>query len=276
MAKRTYSFEEFSKKFWLLYVGLTIILVIAVALFCFIFFDELYDVSAWASMISGIITYIGSSILGIFVFYHSWVQVIRQNESEDICASFNVRGNDQDGGYSTYQEELICKKYPRSFFKHKAGEKESSSEISQYIQVTIANLNHTLPMTIEFKDVFYLSNTNEIVCAKPIKVRCAVDPYKPIDYKDDTSFFVGVPNEVFEQNRFKKNNFVSCFVVVRLENPKSRVKYGILHYLAGKTWMTSTNLYSEKQYNSLKQRSGGIIQLNSSDLSFINGLCSEE
>ena len=260
---KSYSFKNFSKNYWLLYVGLIVILIVAVVLFCYIFRGELHDISAWASMISGIITYIGSSILGIFVFYHSWVQVVRQNESEDICVSFNVAGIPHGECYSTYCEDLICKNYPRTISKFRSKESKSSEEITHYIQVKIANLNHTLPMTAVFEDVFYLSDTNEIVPTNPVKIRSAVDPYKPIDYKDDSTFFVGVPIEVFEQRRFKKYGFISCFVLIKLENPKSHVKYAVIHYLSGKSWRVSSVLYTEAQYSAFKKNPektfGGLI-----------------
>ena len=62
-------------------------------------------------MIAGIISYIGSSIFGVFVFYHSWVQVVRQDELEDISVIVSATGNEATS-LALYQEDIVKTQYP--------------------------------------------------------------------------------------------------------------------------------------------------------------------
>ena len=199
------SFKTFSKKFWKLFLCLFLILIGGVSIFCLIFFENLNDISAWASMIAGIISYIGSSILGIFVFYHSWVQVIRQDELEDISVLISASGCEHSPLF-LFDEDSIRKQYPHVVSRHLSVETQTKFEINSFFKVTMTNCNYFLPIQLEITELYYLDDNDEFKKIYPIKIRSKVDLAVPLDYKEKTELLIGIPKEVFLLNRYKDHS----------------------------------------------------------------------
>ena len=273
MKQQKLSFKVFSKKFKLLYIVLTLILVFGIFIFCLIFWDRLYDISAWASMIAGIISYIGSSILGIFVFYHSWVQCVRQDELEDISVVVSAKGNETDSLF-LFQEDTSKKQYPLVVSRMKAFETETKYDITKFIKITLANYNYFLPIEIEFTNLHYLNDNNEFVNIRPIKTRSVVDLTVPIDFKEKTEFLVGVPNEVFLERRFVDHSIYYVSVSLKIKNPKSNMRYCTINVLGGNTFRTTIGIFTEEEKDLLEKKYGSIVFLNDSDKSYLNQMCS--
>lgn len=273
MKQQKLSFKVFSQKFKLLYIVLTLILVFGIAIFCLIFWNGLDDISAWASMIAGIITYIGSSILGIFVFYHSWVQCVRQDELEDISVVVSVKGNETNSLF-LFQEDTVAKQYPLVVSRMKSFETETKYDITQFIKITLANYNYFLPIEIEFTNIYYLNDNNEFVNIRPIKTRSAVDLTAPIDFKEKSEFLIGVPHEVFLEKRFIDHSTYYISASLKIKNPKSNIRYCVVNVLGGKTFRTTIGMFTEKEKHVLEKKYGSIVFLNDSDKSYLNQICS--
>ncbi len=74
--------SEFIKNNRILIVILVAVLLVSLAVFIFVFWNNLGDVGAWGSIVAGVFTYLGSSFLGVVVFYNTQCQQ-RQKEIED-------------------------------------------------------------------------------------------------------------------------------------------------------------------------------------------------
>ena len=63
--------KEFLKNNLVIVLFLTVLLVVSLAVFIIVFWEKLYDAGAWGSLVAGLFTYIGSSFLGLVVFYNT-------------------------------------------------------------------------------------------------------------------------------------------------------------------------------------------------------------
>ena len=275
MAKQKLCFMAFSKNFKYLYIVLISILVLGIFIFCLIFWNCLNDVSAWASMIAGIISYIGSSILGVFVFYHSWVQVVRQDELEDISVIVSATGNEATS-LALYQEDIVKTQYPLVVSRMASLKTQSKYDVTNFIKINLTNCNYFLPIEIEISDIHYLNDNNEFTNIYPIKTRSNVDLALPISFKEKAEFFIGVPNEVFLENRFLDHGVYVVSVSLKFKNPKSNIRYGVIKVIGGKSFRTSIGLFDEKQKKAIEKKYGTILFLDESDKSYLHMICSAD
>ena len=275
MAKQKLCFKAFSKNFKYLYIVLISILVLGIFIFCLIFWNCLNDVSAWASMIAGIISYMGSSILGIFVFYHSWVQVKRQDELEDISVIVSATGNDATS-LALYQEDIIKTKYPRVVSRMVSTRTQSKYDVTNYIKINLTNCNYFLPIELEISDMHYLNDNNEFINIYPIKTRSNVDLTLPICFKEKTEFLIGIPNEVFLENRFLDHSVYVVSISLKFKNPKDNIRYGVIKFIGGKSFRTSIGLFNEKQKKDIEKKYGTLLSLDESDKSYLHMICSAD
>lgn len=275
MAKQKLCFKAFSKNFKYLYIVLISILVLGIFIFCLIFWNCLNEVSAWASMIAGIISYMGSSILGIFVFYHSWVQVKRQDELEDISVIVSATGNDATS-LALYQEDIIKTKYPRVVSRMVSTKTQSKYDVTNYIKINLTNCNYFLPIELEISDMHYLNDNNEFINICPIKTRSNVDLTLPICFKEKTEFLIGIPNEVFLENRFLDHSVYVVSISLKFKNPKDNIRYGVIKFIGGKSFRTSIGLFNEKQKKDIEKKYGTLLSLDESDKSYLHMICSAD
>lgn len=275
MAKQKLCFKAFSKSFKYLYIVLISILVLGIFIFCLIFWNCLNDVSAWASMIAGIISYMGSSILGIFVFYHSWVQVKRQDELEDISVIVSATGNDATS-LALYQEDIIKTKYPRVVSRMVSTKTQSKYDVTNYIKINLTNCNYFLPIELEISDMHYLNDNNEFINIYPIKTRSNVDLTLPICFKEKTEFLIGIPNEVFLENRFLDHSVYVVSISLKFKNPKDNIRYGVIKFIGGKSFRTSIGLFNEKQKKDIEKKYGTLLSLDESEKSYLHMICSAD
>lgn len=275
MTQQKLRFKVFSKKFKYFYIVLTLILVIGIFTFCLIFWNCLNDVSTWASMVAGIISYIGSSILGIFVFYQSWVQVKRQDELEDICVVVSATGDDATS-LSLYQENIIKTRYPRVVSRMASLKTQSKYDVTNYIKINLINCNYFLPMELEISDIHYLNDNNEFINIYPIKTRSNVDLALPISFKEKVEFFIGIPNEVFLEKRFLDHSVYVVSVSLKFKNPKDNIRYGVIDFIGGKSFRTSIRLLNEKEKKAIEKKYGTLLFLDESDKSYLHMICSTD
>lgn len=276
MDQNDLSIKAFNKAFWPLYLCLILLMLFGIAIFCVIFRGRLNDISAWASIIAGIISYIGSSILGIFVFYHSWIQVMQQKRTDDISVMFSLSSCEQNDSLTTFQEDSIRKKYPHVSSRYLANGRKSKTEITQFAKLMLTNCNCFLPIQLEITNLYYLDDDNVFVSIHPIKTRSIDDLSIPIDYKNKAEIFIGIPNEVFLEKRYIKHNVFVFSIVFKLTNPKSTVRYGFITLMGGKSWRTTSGLFSQEQKDLYEKQYGSIIGLNKSDKSYLKMMCPDE
>lgn len=224
-------------------------------------------------MIAGIISYIGSSILGIFVFYHSWVQVIRQDELEDISVLISASGCEHSPLF-LFDEDSIRKQYPHVVSRHLSVETQTKFEINSFFKVTLTNCNYFLPIQLEITELYYLDDNDEFKKIYPIKIRSKVDLAVPLDYKEKTELLIGIPKEVFLLNRYKDHSVFYISACCKINNPKSNIRYGVINIIGGKCFRSSIGIFTEDQKIKLERKFNSIAFLDESDKSYLKMMCS--
>ena len=243
------SFRKFSKVFWWLYVILVMILLLSVTIFCVVFRNVLYDVSAWASMIAGIATYIGSAFLGIVVFYNSWVQVKIQEKNDEMVFDLMPGATFENGFFLPFlEEEIEKKKYIHSFKACSKTTAELNNLEFHYLLLTITNLTSAMPSHIKVEGLYFVNPQN---CVEKVKQYSVISDFSfdsMLDYKQTATVYIGAPSKMFARDYYTRHKYFNCFVVFKASNPKGQVQYHIMDYVLGETLGISKKVLSEKQY----------------------------
>lgn len=257
------SFREFSKRFWWLYLSLAAILVGSVALFCIIFRKELSDVSAWASMIAGIATYIGSSFLGVVVFYNSWIQVQIQEKSNEVRLSIEQYTDFNDNYFVPFAEESIDRATGTYSYRVATKSTEEFQCVKfNYLQLEITNLTNTVPIDIKIEGLYFVNSQN---CVEKAKTYSVVSDFRfdqsPLDYKQKVTAFVGLPSNILAMDYYNQHKYFNCFVVLKVSTFDGRIQYEIVDYVLGKTFDQSKKTLSSKIYAQRCDKNGMPIVL---------------
>ena len=273
------SFRKFSETFWWLYAILAMVLLISVIIFCVVFKNELFDISAWASMIAGIATYIGSSFLGIVVFYNAWVQVKIQEKNDEMLLDLQPGVTIENGFFIPLLEgEIDKKKHIYSFKICSGSTKELENLDFHYLQLTMTNMTYTMPSHIKVEGLYFVNSQNRVERIRQYSVVSDFNFDSMIDYKQTTTIYIGASSKMFTRDYYTRHKYFNCFVVLKVSNPKGQVQYHIVDYVLGKTFGQSKKMLSEKQYSDRCKKYGGPIVLTQYNKQFFhkaNGECKE-
>ena len=151
--------KAFLKKFWWVPLSLTLLLLISLGIYLYVFQTKLFDASAWASLVSGIFTYIGSSFLGVVVFYHSWLQTQITNKLEEVDLIIQSGLLQIDGQWCPFSEKDL-QSVVGDYYSHRYGSGYSGAY--SYLKFEIINNNIYAPINVQFVEVFFLNEKGNI------------------------------------------------------------------------------------------------------------------
>ncbi len=219
--KEKHNYKAFFKQYKWLHFALIMMLIVALFLVVGIFsnwfnnWEGLKEFSGWASLIAGILTYFGSSFLGIVVFFNTWQRQKIEDESYVIMAEVNCKcfcENDKLRPYSETELNLLGNKY-------KTWGGSGAEKPCGYMGVRIRNLNEKLPMYINIVSVYYVNDNNELVSTK-YDFKATEELGLPLDYKEINWCYIGIDNSLI------RNGSLNRFVyVLRFTNIKGDDKY---------------------------------------------------
>ena len=114
-----YSFKSFFKRNWWLLSILVFILILSLVFFGLIIINDFNNVGAWASMIAGVLTYLGATVFSMFLYYKSWqTQRIEENRRKlKLDVMFTQACNDENITESNETETRFL--IGESIFKYK-------------------------------------------------------------------------------------------------------------------------------------------------------------
>lgn len=253
------SFVNFAKKYWWLLLGLVLLLVIPVAVFCIIFWNDLNDISAWASMIAGIATYLGSAFLGVLVFYNSWIQTEQANRLDDINVIFRSDFFMRDGKVTPFKKEEIDKEveycFPRTFNGN------FTIKDFTYVKFNIINNNFYTPVLVSIEGVYFLNQDQKIekcaqteICSNSLETMI-------IDYKTKVTSYYGVPETILQSDYYKTYNWANCIFVFKVVNAKGQTKYYVEDYWFAENVLGWPRVLTEKQYSDNMKKFGVPIEV---------------
>ena len=255
----TISFSMFAKKYWWLIVGLSLLLIIPVAIFCIAFRHELRDVSAWASMIAGIATYLGSAFLGVLVFYNSWIQTELNNQLDDINVIFNPCFYMRDGNVSPYKkeeiEDTIQNCYPKTFNRY------FRIKDFTYVKFEIINNNFYTPVTASLEGIYFLNDEQKIQKCEQTEICSNSLETMIIDYRTKVISYYGIPEVILQCDYYKTYNWTNCIFVFEVTNTKGQIKYYVKDFWFAKNVLGDNRILSKQQYEKNIEKLGVPIEI---------------
>ena len=253
------SFLTFTQKYWWLILGLILLLILPVSIFCLVFWDCLNDVSAWASMIAGIATYLGSAFLGVLVFYNSWVQTEFNKKLDNIDVIFNADFTMRDGNVSPYKKEEIDESIKNCYSKTFTG--DFTIKDFTYIGFKIINNNFYTPVTVSIEGIYYLDEEQKIekcpqteICSNSLETMI-------IDYKTKVESYYGVPKSILQIDYYETYKWANCIFLFKVINTKGEIKYYVKEFWFAKNVMGNTRVLTQSQYDSNIKKLGIPIEI---------------
>lgn len=147
MRKYNY-FHIFCKKHWWLYCFLSFIPIVSLILLycCFPKDDVLTNFGAWATIISGLLAYIGSSFISVLLFYNTWS---RQYREEKLDYSIDLR-NIIDGNIRHFHSfEDIPEKERKFKFEFNYSDYISKKKY-EFVRLELINRNKSIPIQFQY------------------------------------------------------------------------------------------------------------------------------
>lgn len=258
--KQKMYFIKFTKKYWWLLTGLLLLLVIPVFIYCRVFWGQLNDSSAWASIIAGIATYLGSAFLGIVVYYNSWVQIEQQELNENLKIDVRLCADLKDGYFVPYSEDQIETDSP---YRSQSFEKQTSSEEmpANYLSFELANHNPYVSFYFSVAAVYYVNEMNQLSKIDRFKLNASRDPNINLDYKENIRCYLGCSSDLLKRDYYTQQKYNNWFVILKIRTQKNKTKYLILDYVLGQTLGVFKYYLDEKTFNKHMKENGCPIRL---------------
>lgn len=230
------SFSRFSKKYWWLFVIAVLVPLLLIAGYCIVYRKSCLDKTIWATLISSIISYIGTIAWGIFIFYESWQRRIEQDYRERPILSVNATLSDKVPlDYQMYEKQEVEEKLNFKVAIHGLKQTQQKSHLVKYVHVSITNYGLSIISDISLVDVYLADNKDYIHQGKygyissldcPITLFCK-DKWDAYVAIDETLFYKLQKGMKRISVYFKlKQNAIETYYVVVTINTCGRGTYG--------------------------------------------------
>lgn len=227
--KNESNFITFSKKHILLYL---ILIVIPVAIILTILVNKNNETIEFEIIINiciGTLTYIGSTALGIIVYYNSW---ILQHKEEKLIFEFEKLPslNVVDKLCNFIPEEIIKNKSDLNEYYLSEDEGCAPSNNYLYLYFEITNYNTKYPMHFEILGLEINYNNQQIIdCSKTLKILTNFDLTKNLEYKTTNNLFLGIDEnilKIFTQDE-NPNGFLNSEIniYIKVTNSMGNLKF---------------------------------------------------
>ena len=220
------TFKCFSKKHWYLYLIFALVLIIPIAVLCLIFKEKINEFSGWASLVSGIFTYLGAVVLGVFVYYKTWEGSIRIEYAErpefHVEADFDLN---EEGGFSAFSEEKISEigVHESYVIPIIAGKDKVKCN---YILFQITNDNPYVPFKAKCDKVFYANKIDRrIIPCDYARIYTDITRNDYVEYKNKMGLYVGLPENIIPTKLVPGKEGTIVFVVFKVVNAKGYISY---------------------------------------------------
>ena len=244
------SIRKFSKQYWWLYVVLILVLIVPLAVVCGVFNKRLCDVNVWITIVTCIVAYIGSSFLGVVVFFNSWVQIQIQQKKDEV--RLNIIGlaynNPENYYFVPYSKDMIEQKQYQ--YRSCCGYNNLNNN---YLELVVENLTKEMPIDICIEGIYAVNEQNKIQKAIDFSIISDARIDVPLDYKQSVTIYIGTSKELIPNDYYLKREHHICFIVIKVSTADGKSFYRIVEYVLGQTLGTNSGQkeLTEKKY---KQR----------------------
>lgn len=246
------SFKRFSKKYWWLFVIAVLIPLLLIGGYCFVYRRSCLDETIWATIISGIVSYIGTIAWGIFIFYESWQRKVEQDYKERPILEVQAKLSDKIPlDYQMYEKYEVEEILNHQLEIHGLKQAQEKSHIVKYVCVSITNYGLSLISDMSLLDV-YLDDDKNYIHQGKYGYLTSLDNPKTLLFKDKWVVYVAIDETLFNTlpEGYKhisiylklKHNAIATYCVALTINTCGRGTYG-----------QGFKIYNENEYNKLKR-----------------------
>lgn len=241
------NFLSFLKKYKWLFAVMLAILILPIILFCFIFRDNLFDISSWASIVSGIVTYICSALLSIIVFYNSWVQIQINNRLDEINIKiepiFNFNKN-----YITFLCKDECILDDSNFIVDILNPNINSDKTENFFGIKVYNLNPFMPIVVTIEGIYYVNSQNQIEKCSSYSKKTDIRYGVSIDNKREATYYFGITDDIIPLDYRETIGVINLFIVLKITTQKGLAKYYLEDYYLTGSLGVNKKIMTEKEY----------------------------
>ena len=198
--KKKGSFLVFVKTHIVLFTGIIMGLVLPLFILLGVFtdwfqnFSTIKDFSGWASLVAGVSTYLGAAILGIAVFYNTWIQDYRK---EKLDYKIMLSNYYQDGYANFYNEKdvVLTNRYKYEF---SGSEVITEKKEYYYKRFVVKNYSDYYPIKIQIENVEMIQNGNSKSIIQDISLITSFNIMEAIEYNIDNELFLGINKNILK------------------------------------------------------------------------------
>lgn len=241
-----------------LIISLILVFIISVLLVFLIAVKCDSDVfGGWASMISGIMTFIGATVLSLSMMFNTWKSEQIQAEQEKINVNVSTDFDISNGKLELFANKKIPKEYCcMQSIKNEKYNVSFNEASFNYLKVMIENDNLIVPIKAKVVDMY------ECISTKPRRilkhVDCSIIKFKKDSenfkrYEQSANFFVGFNGKNFPE---KDDNIETKIYLIAIElfDAKGKQSYFLVefNFLKIGSFAINYDYISPDKYNKFK------------------------
>ena len=260
--------NTFFQKYWVILLVLTVLPIVGLFIFCN-FLSPGNDASAWSSMIAGLFTYIGSTVLAIIVFYHTYIVERKHEENEAMRFSIYTHSKLENDCLVPYSLGEIDNNYKYSgvhFFKRIAPQ---NIDDYVYVKTRIYNYNKEYPITVKIQGIHYIDGLGQVNSCDFYEIKSVEEINLPIDFKEKRDMFIGFPIKIIDKDLYQGQKYFIAFISYEFTDGLGKKEYVIEEVRLGKNYGVGKRRLTPKKYEKLIRKNGHPIVLEPEHLEHI-------
>ena len=208
------------------------------------------DEAIWATIISGLVSYIGTIAWGVFIFYESWQRRVEQEYKERPILEVNAKLSDKSPRYyQMYEKSEVEEILSRQVSICGLKQVHEKSHKVKYVCVSITNYGLSLISDMSLFDV-YLDDGKCYIHQGKYGYIAPLDNPKTLLYKDKWVVYVAIDETLF--NTLHKGDKQISIVFKLKHNSISLYYVGVAINTCGQgTYSQSCEIYNEREYTKL-------------------------
>lgn len=244
------NFSNFVKKhLWLFIICILLPFLIIIGLLYY--FNSYYlEQGTVATIVIGMLTYIGTILWGIFIYYKSWMDKMIQEYRDRPIVDMNVRlSNKVPLDYQMYEKTEVDEILDNHIAIH--GLKQVQHKNVKYVLVTISNWGSSILSDISIQNIV-IKNEEEIREQGSYGYISKKNLPKSITYGEKWELFVAIDKTIFDE---LKEGYKKVVITIKFKSNVIDLYYGniILNTAGIGSYGIDRHIYSENEYIKLTQ-----------------------
>lgn len=253
-------YKSFFKKYWWLLLVLLALPTVGLIVFC-CKLKPGSEPGAWASMISGIFTYVGSTLLAVIVFYHTFVIDKKHELSETMKFTISPFADWSGIHFIPFSSSKINSSYTYFSAIYEGPSTLDTFDDFSFIEIRIQNLNKDYPLTVKIAGIYYIDTAGKVQECSNFVCKSKSDIHLPLDFKDKHEMYIGLPENILAVDFDKKQACFNLFLVLEFNDTLGKQLFAVEDYVLSSTFGTNRQRYSPKKYHKLIKKQGHPIVL---------------